>query len=195
MICVLFADVLSPGWVEVREYIPGPQISSAFSFAARSVLLRTTSCWKGSPEARPLCSEYQKNNHSSRGGGTSAGETWFMIGCSNPLMPCTERTLRSCQTPILGEHEIDACFCFRYLTLVESVPTYGVHYYEVKVKTLPSVCTSLITWHLHFKKLCKNHWMHWIIVNCSFVLFVTRHVGHIFHKIVVIIIFIVTSGV
>jgi len=26
--------------------------------------------------------------------------------------------------------------CFRYLTLVESLPTYGVHYYEVKVKTI-----------------------------------------------------------
>lgn len=82
---------------------PALQISSAFSFAARSVLLRTTSCWKGSPEARPLCSEYQKNNHSSQGG-RPAGKTWFMIGCLNHLMLCALRTLRSCQISIWGKH-------------------------------------------------------------------------------------------
>lgn len=34
---------------------------------------------------------------------------------------------------------------FRYLALVESLPTYGVHYYPVKVKVVPESYRSLIS--------------------------------------------------
>lgn len=37
-------------------------------------------------------------------------------------------------------------FLWRYLALVESLPTYGVHYYPVKVKAVPRVIQKLNLW-------------------------------------------------
>lgn len=43
------------------------------------------------------------------------------------------------------------CLCSRYLALVESVPTYGVHYYPVKVRVVPGS-------HTHQLNLWTRRW-------------------------------------
>lgn len=89
----------------------------------------------------------------------------MMVMCShlsalmNPVAGCTLRLL--------------AAVCSRYLTLVESLPTYGVHYYEVKVintlrgnkcsdtntQTLLIYCTSGETMNIHFKFSHNVFWL------------------------------------
>jgi len=42
-------------------------------------------------------------------------------------------------------HHCCALLHFSYMSIVESQPTYGIHYYEVKVCTILSAFSDLIT--------------------------------------------------
>lgn len=172
MICVLLSLCWHTeiGLRGVREYIPGPADFISFLFRSEERVIENYKLLKGLSRGQAIV-QWVSEKQSFVSGGGPAGETWFMIGCLNPLMLCTERTLKSCQTSIWGKHEIDRCVCFRYLTLVESVPTYGVHYYEVKVKTVNSeisdhFASTFQKWKNPSGKACY--------CKCSLVLIVTR---------------------
>jgi len=69
-------------------------------------------------------------------------------------------------------HHCCALLHFSYMSIVESQPTYGIHYYEVKVCTILSAFSDLITTKLvavYFTGILLWLWM-WFVVFAAWII-------------------------